>query len=430
MLRLLKNREVKNAGWIIGEQIFQMLVSLIVGVLSARYLGPSNYGALNYTASFISFTTSIAALGMEGVVIKKLIEHPDEEGEYLGGCLIFRMGASLLCMAAVTIVVIILNPSEPLKWTLVFLQSLQLLFYSVYILDSWFQRYLHSKYVSLGKMIACVLVSAYKIFLLVTGKSVVWFAVSNSLTYLIIASVLLFFYRYENGQKLHANCSKGVEVLKDSYHFIISGLMVSIYSQMDKIMIGQMMTDMDVGYYTTATAISGMWIFVPTAIVNSFRPKIMELKQSGNEDFYIRRLEQLYSFIIWLCIAVSIIVCIFARIAVLILYGEQYLGAVSALRIVIWCETFSMIGTARGIWILCENKNKYVKYYLAIGAGANLILNYCWIPVFGIEGAGIATLITQIVTSLIAPLFFKETRVHSKLVIEALVLKWRWKKKT
>ena len=44
---LLGNKEIKNAGWIIGEQVFQMAVSLVVGVLTARYLGPGNYGALN-----------------------------------------------------------------------------------------------------------------------------------------------------------------------------------------------------------------------------------------------------------------------------------------------------------------------------------------------------------------------------------------------
>lgn len=89
----------------------------------------------------------------------------------------------------------------------------------------------------------------------------------------------------------------------------------------------------------------------------------------------------------------------------LILYGEAYLGAVETLRIAIWFETFAMIGTARGIWILCENKNKYVKYYLGIGAVVNLILNSVLIPKFGINGAAFAALVTQITTSLIAPLF-------------------------
>ena len=421
---LMGNKEIKNAGWIIGEQIFQMAVSLIVGVLTARYLGPSNYGALNYTASFVSFSLSIATLGMEGVVIKKMINSPNDEGIYLGSCMLLRLFSSILTSLAIFIIVVVLNPEERLKWLLVFLQSFQLIFKSVQILDSWFQRHLKSEYVSIGKMIACLIVAGYKVFLLATQKSIVWFAFSNSLTDAVIAVMLYIFYKVEHGQELKISKRKGIEVLSESYHFILSGLMAATYSQMDRIMIGSMMTDYDVGLYTTATAICGMWVFVPNAIINSFRPKILELKKEGKEAEYERRLEQLYSFIIWLCIFVSTAVCILGKLVIRILYGEDYLDAAPALRIAIWYETFAMIGTARGIWILCENKNKYVKYYLGIGAVVNLILNYLMIPVWGINGAAIATLITQIVTSLIAPVLFKETRYHTVIVLRAFVGSW------
>lgn len=422
--KFYQSKNLRNSYWIIGEQFFQMLVSLVVGMLSARYLGPSNYGSLNYTASFVSFFTSIATLGMEGVVIKKMIDEPDREGDLLGSAMGLRFCSSLLSMVSVTVIVLVLNPGEPIKVALVLLQSLQLMFKSVQILDSWFQRYLKSKYVSIGKMIACIVVAAYKIFLLATQRSLVWFAFSNSLTDLVISIVLIIFYKRERTQKLQFHKATGLFVLKDSYHFIISGLMTSIYSQMDKIMIGQMMTDTDVGYYTTATTICAMWVFIPTAIINSFRPMILEIKKGGNEQLYIRRLEQLYSAVIWLCLGASFIISVLSRFIVSVLYGEAYLGSVSALKIAIWYETFAMIGTARGIWILAENKNKYVKYYLFIGAVVNVILNFALIPTYGINGAALATLITQITTSVVSPLFFKETRVHTKIVLEAFACKW------
>lgn len=424
LARLLESKSIINSGWIIGEQIFRMLIQLVVGVITARYLGPSNYGSLNYTASFVTFFTSIATLGMDGVIIKKMIEHPDEEGSYVGSCMGLRLIASFLSILSVSVIVYILNPSDYIKLVLVFLQSFELSFKAIEILDSWFQRHLKSKYVSVGKMIACIIVSAYKVFLLATSKSIIWFALSNSLMEAVIAFVEWVVYKREGGQKLSFSFSIGRQVLSESYHFILSGLMVAIYSQMDKIMIGQMLTDTDVGYYTTATAICGMWLFAPTAIINSFNPMIIELKKSGNEAMYLRRLQQLYSFVIWLCLGFSLAIALLARLIVVILYGSSYLGAVGALRITIWCETFAMIGTLRGIWIICENKNKYVKYYIAIGAVVNLVLNAIMIPRIGINGAAIATLITQITTSLIAPLLFNETREHTGIVLRSFVCSW------
>ena len=421
----IKNKETKNAGWLIGEQIFQMIISVVVGILAARYLGPSNFGSLNYTASFVSFFFCITSLGMEGVVIKKLIEHPDEEGLYLGSCLVFRFVASLLSILAITIIIIALNPDDSLKLILALLQSLQLIFKSVYIFDSWFQRHLKSRYVSIGKMIACLLVSAYKILLLVSAQSVVWFALSNALSDFVIAIVLLFYYYKERGQRIKVSLARGNDVLRDSYHFIVSGLMVAIYGQMDKIMIGKMMTDTDVGYYTTAATISAMWIFIPNAIIQSFRPGIMECKHKGLEREYQKKLQQLYFGIIWFCLGMSLVITVLSKYIVGILFGNAYLGAVYPLQIIVWCETFAVIGTARGIWILSENKNKYVKYYLAIGAVVNLILNFILIPKMGIIGAAIATLITQVTTSLIAPLFFKETKVHTLIVLKAFFFGWK-----
>lgn len=425
---LMRSKSIKNSGWIIGQQIFQMVLQLVVGIITARYLGPSNYGSLNYTASFVTFFTSIATLGMEGVIIKKLIDNPNDEGTYIGSCMGLRLFASILSIITVSIIVYILNPSDYLKLILVFLQSFQLGFKAIEILDSWFQRHLKSKYVSIGKMVACIIVSAYKVFLLATSRSIIWFAFSNSLMEAVIALVEWIFYKKEGGQKLTFHFKIGKKVLSESYHFILSGLMVAVYSQMDKIMIGQMLSDMDVGLYTTASAICGMWIFVPNAIITSFQPSIMEIHKCGTHEQFIKRLEQLYSFIIWLCISVSSIVAVFAPLVISLLYGSAYLGAISTLRIAIWYETFAMIGNARGIWILCENKNKYVKYYLAIGAVINLGLNYWMIPVLGINGAALATLITQFVTSIVAPLLFKETRVHTKIVLESLLLRWLYKK--
>ena len=82
------------------------------------------------------------------------------------------------------------------------------------------------------------------------------------------------------------------------------------------------------------------------------------------------------------------------------------------------------MGSARGIWILCENKNRYTKLYLLWGLLVNLILNWLLIPRMGIEGAALATLITQIVTCIIAPVFYKETRIHTWILLQSILLRW------
>lgn len=419
-----KSKNIKNASWIIAEQVYQMILSLVLSVISARYLGPAQYGELQYTASFIVFFTSITTLGMEGVVIKKMVAYPQKEGLYLGSCMAFRFVSSIFSSIAILLIVFFLNVGDSVKFILAALQTLQLIARAFLLFDSWFQRHLKSKFVSIAKVIASTTVAIYKIYLLVSTKSVEWFAFSTSFDIILISCFLYFFYKREGGQPLRFSFNVGMEVLSESYHFIISGLMVATFGQMDKIMIGKMLSDASVGYYVTAASICSMWVFIPIAIINSFQPSIMELKKNGQENLYLRRLEQLYSLIIWVSMLFSILITLTSSLIVQILFGEAYMGAVEPLRIIIWSETFSMIGTARGIWVLCEDKNKYVKYYLAWGVIVNLALNFMLIPLWGINGAAFATLVTQFVTSLIAPILYKNTRIHTKYVLDAFLFKW------
>ena len=428
MLHLLRSRNAKNASWIIGEQIFQMLISFVIGILTARYLGPSNYGVLNYTASFVAFVTSIVTLGMDGVVLKKIISSPEKEGLYLGSCIVFRIISAILSSISIIIVVYVLNIDETLKLWLTALQSIQLVFQAGYLFDVWFQRHLQSRFVSIAKMVACVIVSIYKVYLLVTSKDIIWFAFSNSLSYIIITSILYLVYKKTGGQKLEFNYKIGREVLSESYHFIVSGLMVAVYAQISKIIVGEFSSEADVGYFTMAAALSSMWIFVPTAIINSFRPTIMEYKERGDEANYMRRLQQLYSFLIWISICVSFIMLFLGNKLITTLYGIEYSPAGSLFQIIIWSELFSILGSARGIWILCEKKNKYVKYYLFIGAIFSVIMNLIFVPKYGVIAASIVILLTQILTCVIAPLFYKETRVHTSIVLDSFMLKWYFNK--
>ena len=125
-----------NAKWIIICKIVQSILQLIIGMISARYLGPSNYGTLNYTASFISFFTSVATLGLDGVVIMKIIAHPEKEGELLGTSIIFRTISAFLSSLLILFLIYIINGNNTILLVLASVQSLQLIMMSFNIFSS------------------------------------------------------------------------------------------------------------------------------------------------------------------------------------------------------------------------------------------------------------------------------------------------------
>lgn len=104
------------------------------------------------------------------------------------------------------------------------------------------------------------------------------------------------------------------------------------------------------------------------------------------------------------------------------------MNALSALKVTVWGQMFAVISMTRSVWIICENKNKYVKYYVAIGTTVNLVVNFILIPIMGIVGAAIATLLTNMVVLIFAPLLFRETRQQIPYLIHGFLITWAWKR--
>lgn len=411
---------LENSGWMIGQQVYFMILSLVIGSLSARYLGPSNYGLINYGASLISFFTIISKLGLDGVIINEMIKLPEKQGDYLGVALVMRLVTSIISLFAIVIVVRIIEPNNDMLYVITLLQSFAIILQSYEVFTYWFQLNLKMKYVSIAMMIAQTVAGIWRIGLLVIGASVYWFALSTSIQYIFSAVVVILFFRREKEKNLKLHCSirDGKALLCKSYHFIISGLAITLYMQIDKIMIGKIISNEAVGIYTAATTIAALWEFVPTALVNSARPVIIK-KYETNHDEYLKRFQQLLLIVSLMSIFVSVGMMLLGKIAVCILYGIQYIEATAPLYILIWSTGFAMIGTVRSIWIVAEGYNKYSKYYILIGAAVNMILNIILISVWGITGAAIATLIAQFVVALIAPLFFSKTRAFVKIYFNA-----------
>lgn len=418
--KILSNRFLQNTGWMAFAQIYQMVISLFIGVISARYLGPTNYGTINYAASYISFFTIFCALGLEGIVVKEMISKREQEGIILGSGIAMRLIAGVLSMIAVCVIVYFLNPNDSVLLTVTFLQSIILPFNAFHLIDMWYQSKLNSKVSTIIRCISYTLMSLYKIYLLITGKSVEWFAFSTSLDSLLIALMFMLMYRRNGTRKLKFDYNTSKELLLQSYHLIISTMMAVLYSQMDRVMIGKMMTQTDVGFYTAAATICNMWIFIPQAFANSARPVIMELKDKDS-NMYIRRLKQLMGFIFWIGALFSIVFTVMADFIIHVLYGDAYTMAKGPLIILIWSTVFSSLSYPRSIWMICENKQNYTKYILIWGVILNLILNYYGIKYLGIIGAAIATLFTEIMTCIISPMFYKEMRIFIRYLLESII---------
>lgn len=420
--QFLHNKVARNAGWLISGKVFQMLINFVVGLITARYLGPSNYGLIHYAGAYTAFFASFCTLGINSVIVKEFVDNPDKTGEIIGTTLGLRALSSFLSALSIIGISFVVDAAEPTTIWVVALCSVGVIFQIFDTFNYWFQSKLQSKTTAIVTLIAYVITAIYKVILLIYKKPVTYFAFSTSVDYICVAILLLICYRKYNGGKLSFSKDYGKALLKKSVHFILPGLMVAIYGQTDKIMLKHMISDAEIGYYSTAVSLCSTWCFVLAAIIDSLYPPIMESFKVSKEEFD-RKNKILYAIIFYLSIFVSVFFTVFASIIIKLLYGADYMGAISPLRVITWYTAFSYLGTARNAWIVCMDKQKYLKYLYLASAIVNVGLNFVFIPILGATGAAIASLISQISTVFIVPFFMKDLRENSMLMVQAILFK-------
>lgn len=357
------------------------------------------------------------------MIIHEFVNHRDDEGKILGSAILLRLIFGVISVVAFLCLVWCMDGYDRTIMLVAALQAIQLPFLCLDTVNYWYQSKMQSKYSTLVQTAAYIIMAIYKVYLLATGKSVVWFAFAVSLDIIILGILYLGLYSRHKAQKLGWDKGVAKRLLMSGLPFILANLMVVVYGQMDRVMIKQLMdSTAEVGLYSAAITICGMIGFIPVAILDSARPLIAEAKNES-EAKYKLRFRQLVAGIMWLCIIYSVFITGLSKYIIYYMYGEEYMGANICLKIAVWYTAFSYLGSARSFWLICEDKKKYVFIFSAIGAALNVVMNFMFIPMWGINGAAVATLATQIIANFVIPLMFKATREYGKSVIDALLLR-------
>ena len=144
-MNLLKNKVAKNAGWIIGCRMVQVVFALVINLLTARYLGPSNYGLISYAASVVNFVVPIMTLGINNVLVNEVLKKPEEEGKTLGTSLVLTFISAICCIIGLTAFAAVANPGESNTIIVCALYGLLLIPQSFEMMQYWFQAKLLSK---------------------------------------------------------------------------------------------------------------------------------------------------------------------------------------------------------------------------------------------------------------------------------------------
>jgi O-antigen/teichoic acid export membrane protein len=410
-----------NIGWLFFDKVLRIGVGLLLGVWLARYLGPAQFGLLNFALAFTALFSAIASLGLQAIVVRDLVRDPESSYLTLGTTGTLQLIAGFLSYMLILGVIPHLRHEDSLDHLIVVILGVTTLFKASEIAVYWFESQLQSKYTVWVQNGIFIIFAAIKVGLIFIDAQLIAFVWAMVIESALIAITLLkvFNLRGIALTRLKTELGRAKTLLKDSWPLLLSGIAVSIYMKIDQIMLGQMIGDQAVGIYSAAARISEVWYFIPMAIVASVFPALIKTRAASIELYYMR-LQNFFFIMVLISIAVAVPITFYSNELVSLLFGPIYSDAGFVLATHVWASVFVFLGVAGNCWLMAENLQKIILQRTILGAISNVALNLILIPKIGVNGAAISLVISQAITSLLLDGWQKRTRAMFWMKIRAM----------
>ncbi|MBE2213860.1 MAG: flippase [Opitutaceae bacterium] len=410
-----------NLLWLIVGRVLRMGLGLAVGAWVARYLAPADFGELSYQIAIVALFVAVAGGGLDGIVVRELLDRRREPGVVLGTAFIVR-----LALGAVLYLVLLVgywcSMGGGSELMMVGLLGTDLVFQAAGVFDLSFQARSANKWTVVAGTMALVAASSLRIGLILGKAGVVFFAAAVMFEAAVLAASLAFLYRRRFAERerwqFQWDCARAL--LAESWPMIVSAVAIAGYMRLDQVLLKALAGDAAVGIYAVAVRLGEAWYFLPMFLGTSLNPWLIQGRALG-VGVYRRRLIRLYRITLWSSAGVAVLVAVMAEPVVHWLFGIQYLGAVVPLRLHVLGGVLLAVGIASGKWYVAEGHTVGLMRKALLGLFVGVFVSILLIPRYGIVGAAVGSVAGQLAANVLYDFLDPRVRPQLTLKLHALV---------
>lgn len=387
----------------------------------ARTLGAEANGRITFATSVISYFIMIANVGIPTYGIRacaKFRNDKDKLSKTVLGILSVELFMTIIAYSVLGIAIYFVEKFRT-NGNLIWISSLSIILSTIGV--EWFYNALEQfKYIAVRNIIFKI-ISLFMMFILVhEPEDVFVYAGINVLgTY---GSNLMNAIRLKNYIEFTKISFKDIlKHIKPAFIFFFLSVAISIYTNLDNIMLGFMTSNIDVGYYSVAIKVRGIILTVTTALCTVLLPRVSYYYEKGRLDDFKRIIQKSVYCILLLAIPFMLFFIIASKQTVDVLAGEQFENSVIPLCILMPTVLFAGVSNLTGIQMLVPmGLEKYTVISTIFGALTDLILNIILIPLFGTIGAAIGTMVAELVVLIVQVIYLRK-RISFNINFENII---------
>jgi len=423
-----RRKPLQNILWLIGERVARSGVTVIVLGLVARHLSPTGFGELNLAIAIVLMGTVLANVGLEGIVVRELVKRPEDAGRILGTAFRLRLFGGIATFGLFAIAALLGGAGSEAH--LVGIIAVGLVFQPAEVIDLWFQRHLESRRTALVRLLAVLLSSILKLFLIVINAQVVAFAWAQAAESLLFALGLGWAYR-SGPRKSGAwawDPARARELWRQGAPLAISALAVAFAMRLDQFLVRSWLGESATGIYYAATRLTEFALFAGATLAISLFPGLAQ-SHDGTTEGYHQALQELFDALSALGWIVGIGFTVLAPVGINLLFGTAYAGAVPILIIQGWAALFALSATARWQYIILSAPPAYNLVAAIVHIGVMLVAGGWLIPRLGLPGAALTWLVATACSGYLTTLLLPGLRLCAGIQTRALLIPFapaRW----
>lgn len=397
----------RNSIYSIAYKILSIGYPLITTVYISRILLPEGIGKIALARTFVSYFTTLAALGIPNYGIKligSVQKNYRLRGQYFSELFIINSLSTMVSLVIFFASIEQLGQKVDFKLLIVFSS---LILFNIFNVDWFYQGIEEYGYIAIRST-------------LIKGLSIIFMLIfvrnaNDYISYAIIfcfATIGNYFFNIVHIKKYVHFSIKGLKIqrhVKKIFILFASVCATEVYTMLDSTMIGLFCEERELGYYSNSISLIRVVFSFMTAMCAVYFPRLSYLyKENRLKDFSVTA-QQGLDLCNYFALPATVGLIIIADDVVLVLFGKSFISAILTVRILsVLIIIFSVAYIAGHIILIAVNREIDIMYATIIAAIINAILNIVLIRVIGYNGAGVATVCAE--ATVTAILYYKASK--------------------
>ena len=375
-----------------------VLFPLITMPYVSRILLAAGMGRVSFAISFIAYFNMAAQLGVPSYGIRacaKVRDDRQELSQVTMELLILNLICAVISYLALTLCIFFiprLSGDRPL-----FIVISATVFLNAIGLEWLYQGLEQYAYITIRSLFFKTIALA-AVFLLVRNQNDVLIYAGISIFASSASNILNFIHAR---RLVDFRVGRGLDLRRHMKPVLVLFAMVcavTIFSNLDEVMLGFIKSDAEVGYYHAAVRIKVALVDVITALSVVLMPRASYYIEHGMTEEFRKITDKGMHFVLLSSAGLAVYFMLYARETILCLFGKEFEASILPMIFIMPNVMLTGMSRVMGNQILIpQGREKTVVYSVSAGAAADIVLNTLLIPRLGPTGAVFGTLAAELI---------------------------------